>query len=1577
MIAVDQSQVEAEVNNFINYISPTNRSNEKRLQVVAFIRDILHKSALLEGYVIECGSSSLKSYLPESDLDLVLLAPCGKNSREEMQCLTAIFNSWCDEIADKEEGISTHYDMTIRNVEFVNARTKLAHCLVNNISVDVTVNQIGSLLTLTFLEEADRLVGMDHLFKNSLLLIKNWCYHESSYYCGMSIIGAKNGMLSSYAISVMVLHIFNKYSNLTHPFSVLRSFLYTYTSFPWDTHVLTIDGAHPLSSMPGAYYNNNNSSGMPSLQREHSDLHSISSLNSTGSGHSRRGSIATHTHSPGASAYSPDSPGRFQSILDALSQHPALALYQQAHSGAQHSRFTAKCCNIQDPVDNCNNLGISVPRHNLVLIAKACQAGFTHLETILRRYPNSLTNNNHNNQNATNGFVSHTNNHHIVNNSSHNETVEFGFAQAGDVNNNQKSNFKVKQMLQPVPPGNLGYTGTAAPALLPTQAVNNVNNGSISAVDSSNNNNNMNNKNGPYFHTGDLNEGAQPTEMINSTNTPYNINPANVPTIPNRRNSRTTSSGIAVHPGNAAYSNNNAFKLPFLAEFFPTSLSLYCSPEGEPLRCDLLNHPLQPLSTSSLLANPHYNNHNTDHYSVNGANRSRGVSSANVFTDNVDGMSVTSHTSQTSATFANQSNNYPADPLLGDLRGMYEALDLYVSSRRVPNVAKSISSSVKRTPNSAQSSVAGSVQSALSLSPLPLTLPLPMALPISLPLSLPSLDISRYISPSSKIRTNSSAATQVTPASSTHHSNTLTPSTVATSSGMVKYTPAVPLSPARHRSPVKLSSSNLPTTTSSAKKTRNVSGPGVIHSSPTGSTTSGTTSDSPRQRVSISISSDSDTEPEGPEEACQDVNGASNNIRSHRRSRRERRDFDSRSGSGSESEGDNREDDEGLRQSSSARKNMRSVSGKLNLETHSSENFDQPSNTAVEANGNTDTTSGKSAVIGPIGSIMAFFQPQTVYHFCTELPTVVSQRLAALQLTTVTVNAAFDTSAANNSTVARSSSGNGGANEQTNSTTNKSALSGGAQKGAVNPKRATNATSSSKNNNNNNKVTPPPTHSSTTLNNNKNNVTLNKNVAMAAAARRNNKRDVTSDLKKLYEVILAYIQLRAEQGVALCKRLLTTSPLLQRQLIVALVYCIFMIFTINKVLNSSSTYSQYWRLSVTHSVQYLHNMRTFPQWLHQTLYSTTRNNNNNYMDSSAYDEHEYSQYDFFAPAEAAPVGGFGAAAHSSYAHMFPSSRAKLITDPDTMSADRYAVRSTIQSALNIATHWVKEGDSISFGDFGTYTPKPYTLSTSEEDGDNNGSSNHEEKGATSSDRADNSSKPSAAPATAPSTTPTSASASTYTASSIGASASNKNASSAASNTAATRVTASTTTSASSASTARAPSEYVQKTQYVPKSEYVLASSSVVGAPYIYQWTKDGVNISNTLYTSQPYFSIKKARMEDAGHYRCMRYDAQVSHRAPVLVMETVLQISKPPTVALRPSHHEVKAGTTMFLNLAAEGTPPPVFQWYRNGYLVPGLTGMALLMEDVNSSHSGTYSCDVQNIAGGFVWLEASVLVVD
>ncbi|PRQ48554.1 hypothetical protein RchiOBHm_Chr2g0112011 [Rosa chinensis] len=55
---------------------------------------------------------------------------------------------------------------------------KLVKCLVQNIVVDISFNQLGGLCTLCFLEQVDRLIGKHHLFKRSIILIKAWCYCE-------------------------------------------------------------------------------------------------------------------------------------------------------------------------------------------------------------------------------------------------------------------------------------------------------------------------------------------------------------------------------------------------------------------------------------------------------------------------------------------------------------------------------------------------------------------------------------------------------------------------------------------------------------------------------------------------------------------------------------------------------------------------------------------------------------------------------------------------------------------------------------------------------------------------------------------------------------------------------------------------------------------------------------------------------------------------------------------------------------------------------------------------------------------------------------------------------------------------------------------------------------------------------------------------------------------------------------------------------------------------------------------------------------------------------------------------------
>ncbi|KAL3615762.1 hypothetical protein CASFOL_040056 [Castilleja foliolosa] len=51
--------------------------------------------------------------------------------------------------------------------------------------------------------EVDCLIGKDHLFKHSIILIKAWCYYESH------VLGAHHGSISTYALETMVLYIFH------------------------------------------------------------------------------------------------------------------------------------------------------------------------------------------------------------------------------------------------------------------------------------------------------------------------------------------------------------------------------------------------------------------------------------------------------------------------------------------------------------------------------------------------------------------------------------------------------------------------------------------------------------------------------------------------------------------------------------------------------------------------------------------------------------------------------------------------------------------------------------------------------------------------------------------------------------------------------------------------------------------------------------------------------------------------------------------------------------------------------------------------------------------------------------------------------------------------------------------------------------------------------------------------------------------------------------------------------------------------------------------------------------------------
>jgi hypothetical protein len=146
-------------------------------------------------------------------------------------------------------------------------------------------------------------------------------------------------MLSAYSITVMVLSLFSKHGDsavegtaLLHPFAVLRKFLAVYSTFKWDSFVVTVDG-------PVAIQNGN---VLPTQCVE-------------------------------------TKPCLFKPLINQFK-----GMHQKkAGSSETPLRFQLRACNIQDPIDNNNNLGIPVTRHNLMLVEQALKGGLQHLEYII------------------------------------------------------------------------------------------------------------------------------------------------------------------------------------------------------------------------------------------------------------------------------------------------------------------------------------------------------------------------------------------------------------------------------------------------------------------------------------------------------------------------------------------------------------------------------------------------------------------------------------------------------------------------------------------------------------------------------------------------------------------------------------------------------------------------------------------------------------------------------------------------------------------------------------------------------------------------------------------------------------------------------------------------------------------------------------------------------------------------------------------------------------------------------------------------------------------------------------------
>lgn len=225
--------ISARLDALLSAIKPSPSSEFRRLTISNYVCSVIRRCFephhQVEAFMF--GSVPLRAVLPGGDIDISVFntsspAPTAVEGRQGAEATSSgggaptppppapgeLRDTWALQLTRALEREASRPDapFKIRDIQIIQAEVKLVKCVVNDVVVDVSFDTVGGLCTVAFLEAADRRIGREHLFKRSILLLKAWCYYESR------LLGAHHGLISSYALEVLVLYIFNLYHAELH-----------------------------------------------------------------------------------------------------------------------------------------------------------------------------------------------------------------------------------------------------------------------------------------------------------------------------------------------------------------------------------------------------------------------------------------------------------------------------------------------------------------------------------------------------------------------------------------------------------------------------------------------------------------------------------------------------------------------------------------------------------------------------------------------------------------------------------------------------------------------------------------------------------------------------------------------------------------------------------------------------------------------------------------------------------------------------------------------------------------------------------------------------------------------------------------------------------------------------------------------------------------------------------------------------------------------------------------------------------------------------------------------------------------
>ena len=364
------------VDELIQWLGPTKESEHTRAHICEYIHTVIQNafsSSAVELYTT--GSFPIKTYLPDGDLDASILFyhhPLRIPPPAQAEWYFCVLEALCKASSKNPTHSSSSSSSTnstsppskpavdpcyVRNVTFINAEVKVIQCTINNLSVDITANQVGAFAALHLLEEFDVRVGRRHLFKKSLILIKAWCQWETRTYVSGEVLGARGGALSTYALNIMVMMVFNLYwTSLSHPIQSLYVFLEIFSGFDFRHSGVSIKG--PVSMATLQLSDERTSGDGRKCLMDDAFLENLCDLE-----------------------FAPEAKRRPCSGRGSSSSE--IAVMKKPPSGFP-TGFPIRHCNVLDPLVPSNNVARSVTAKSLMDIKKAFGGGLRRLGEILK-----------------------------------------------------------------------------------------------------------------------------------------------------------------------------------------------------------------------------------------------------------------------------------------------------------------------------------------------------------------------------------------------------------------------------------------------------------------------------------------------------------------------------------------------------------------------------------------------------------------------------------------------------------------------------------------------------------------------------------------------------------------------------------------------------------------------------------------------------------------------------------------------------------------------------------------------------------------------------------------------------------------------------------------------------------------------------------------------------------------------------------------------------------------------------------------------------------------------------------------